>query len=241
MKQRHGWVYIGLFCMTVCQAQSPASDAVVRFKFNGTLNCSNGETLDSEQTEVSYVRGIEGRAVRISPKTGCTYLHSDNLSLDGSTDFTIQFWTKTTSEKPTLLLSQKAFPSKGITAQKNSGWAIYSSGGTFAWSVGSGSRRVTHERGNGNRLPLTDGQWHQLTLTYSQANSEFRLYYDGKNRAVYRVNFDFSNDHALVIGSRPTEFDHANQTLSEIEAGAVHLQALVDEFNQLKIEDVSEE
>ena len=42
-------------------------------------------------------------------------------------------------------------------------------------------------------MPVDDGNWHQITITFSKENSEFRLYYDGKNKAIYKVNFDFSN------------------------------------------------
>jgi endonuclease/exonuclease/phosphatase family metal-dependent hydrolase len=242
MKPINWLVHISLFCASVCLGQTLSPEAAYQFKFNGNLICSNGGlTFIPEKAKISYVRGIEGRAVRFSPEMGYASLQNDRFSLDGSTDFTLQFWVKTTSENPTLLLSQKDFSCKGITAQKNSGWAVYSSGGTFAWSVGSGDRRLTYERDNGNRMPLTDGQWHLLTLTYSKSKAECRLYYDGRNRAVYKVNFDFTGEFPLIIGTRPGEFDYDNQNLPEIEAGAVHLQAVVDEFNRLGIEKVHQE
>ena len=45
-----------------------------------------------------------------------------------------------------LFLSQKTFTNKGFGAQKKAGWALYGSEGTFAWSVGSGDRRINYER-----------------------------------------------------------------------------------------------
>ena len=56
-------------------------------------------------------------------------------------------------------------------------------------------RRINYERDNGEKMPVNDGNWHQITITFSKENSEFRLYYDGHNKAIYKVNFDFSNNN----------------------------------------------
>jgi len=116
---------------------------------------------------------------------------------------------------------------------------LYSSGGTFAWTVGSGKRRVTYQRENGQIKPINDNRWHQLTMTFDKTLSEFRLYYDGQNQAVYNVGFSFSNEEPLVIGTKPSRFDYEKQILSEIEAGAALLQDIVDRFNGLEVENVN--
>ena len=61
---------------------------------------------------------------------------------------------------------------------------FFISGGTWAWTMGSGGRRITYERDNGQHMPLNDGDWHQLTMTYSSALSEVRLFYDGVNWVI---------------------------------------------------------
>jgi len=159
----------------------------------------------------------------------------DNQTLDNSKDFSVQFRIKTNSSEPTVLLSQKLFPDKSISSQKNKGWVLYSSGGTFAWSVGSGDRRLNYERDNGSNMPLDDGKWHQITMTYSRELSEFRLYYDGHNRAIYKVEFDFSNDMPLQIGLKEEDIQDQEDIFPEIEKGKILLQDLVDEFNSLDI------
>ncbi len=189
----------------------------------------------------SFVQGVDGQALCIKPDNGYINLNASTLMLNGTNDFSIRCWVKTNSENPTVFLSQKDFTGKGITAQKSAGWALYSSGGTFAWSIGSGSRRIKYERDNGKRMPVNDGQWHQLTLTYSKELSRFCLYYDGHNRAIYNVGFDFLNDEPLVIGSMKNDFDYENKFLPEIESGAKQLQVLVDEFNSLGLESLKSE
>ena len=126
-------------------------------------------------------------------------------------------------------------------AQKNPGWVLYSSGGTLAWSIGSGDRRINYERDNGEKMPLNDGVWHQITVTYNKEHSEFRLYYDGRNRAIYKVQFDFTNAQPLIIGTLDNSFDYENQYSPDIETGLKQLQTLVDEFNSLVMEPLRNE
>jgi len=214
------------------------SEDILQFSFDEEIRNRGYEFIGSDY---SFVKGIDGEALYIAPDKGYNSLRLPGLPLDGTRDFSVQFWIKTTSVNPTVLLAQKIFPNKGITAQKNAGWALYGSGGTFGWSIGSGDRRINYERDNGHKMPVNDGEWHQLTVTYSKELSEFRLYYDGQNRAVYKVGFDFSNDEPLMIGSVKNDLDDDNNYLPEIESGAVQLQAFVDEFNQLGIGNVRSE
>tara|TARA_Y100000385_G_C13105288_1_gene647214 strand:+ start:1900 stop:3705 length:1806 start_codon:yes stop_codon:yes gene_type:complete len=212
---------------------SIAQTKTLQFDFDQNVKAS-GQEFSGKQ--LSFTDGIEGKAVVFNPAKGYTNLSLDNLQLDGTEDFTVQCWIKTTSKKPQVILSQKRFHNKGIVSQKNSGWALYSSGGTFGWSVGSGNRRINYERDNGEKMSITDGQWHQMTLTYSKSLSEFRLYYDGQNKAIYKVNFDFSNLEPLVIGSIKDPSNMSTAYSSEIKIGLDKLQNLVEAFNDLDLE-----
>ena len=203
------------------------------FDFNGTLKSINHQFTG---TGFSFANGIDKKALSISSNS----LELKNLSLNSKKSFTVQFWVQTTSKNPTVFLSQKEFLNKGINAQKNPGWVLYSSGGTFAWSIGSGKRRLNYERENGHIMPLNDEKWHQLTMSYSKEKREIRLYYDGYNKAVYKVNFDFESTNPIVIGSKLTDFDYKNSFLPEIIKGAEQLQLIVDTFNQLPVEKVTE-
>ncbi|MCK0156932.1 endonuclease/exonuclease/phosphatase family protein [Cellulophaga sp. F20128] len=208
------------------------------FPFNQQLQ-SGAYTFKGDT--YSFVDGIHKKALSFTPTNDFATVKLDLLSLDGAEDFTVQFWIKTTSKNATVLLSQKEFLDKGIVSQKNAGWAWYSSGGTFAWTIGSGNRRLNYERSNGDKAPLNDGNWHQLTMTYSKELSEIRLYYDGQAKAIYNVGFEFKNTNPLTIGSQKNSFNYDTQILPSITNGATTLQALVDAFNNLEIEHVTEE
>jgi len=103
-----------------------------------------------------------------------------------------------------VILSQKEFSDKGLKSQHKAGWVLYFSNGTWAWNMGSGDRRLTYERENGQIMPLNDGKWHQLTMTYNHLRSEVRLFYDGDNKVLYKVSdkegFDFTSTAPLVLG-----------------------------------------
>lgn len=209
-----------------------------KFNFDGDVKYKNHQLIGSS---ISFEQGVEGQALSIRSDSEFNYLELNNLPLNSDASFTVQFWIKTTSNRPTVLLSQKDFIDKSIQSQKNAGWVLYSSGGTFAWSVGSGNRRLNYERDNGHIMPLNDGLWHQLTMSYNKELSEIRLYYDGLNRAAYKVNFDFDNSNPLVLGCKSNEFNYEEEILPSIKSGAIQLQSLIDEFNKLDVEDVKED
>ena len=209
----------------------------LQFNFDGN---TKSKDYQFKSTTLSFIDGIDGQALSLQSDKEFNYLELNDLPLNGKSSFTIQFWVKTTSEKPTVLLAQKDFNNKGILAQKNAGWVLYSSGGTFAWSIGSGERRLNYERDNGQIMPINDGLWHQLTMTYDKGLSEIRLYYDGRNKAIYNITFGFDNNNSLVIGCKESDFNYEEDILSKIKDGAVQLQALVDEFNKLDVDNVNE-
>ncbi len=239
MKQVLSALAITMLSVILAHGQTQTSPPPIQFKFDGNLFSTDGDVqFKTNGDEIIYSEGINNKAITLDPENSYQSLALPNVPLDGSDDFTVQFWIKTTSKLPTVLLAQKNFKKKGITTQKNRGWVLYSYNGTFAFSIGSGDRRVTYERDNGQKMPINDGAWHQISLTYHKANSEFRIYYDGMNKAIYTANFEFNNNEPLIVGSESDQFDYQNQYLDEIETGAKNLQKMVDAFNDLDIENI---
>jgi endonuclease/exonuclease/phosphatase (EEP) superfamily protein YafD len=212
---------------------------ILEFDFEGNTKSENHEFTGKGFT---FVDGIDDQSLSIqSGNNEYNYLTLQDLSFDQKASFTIQFWINSKSKKPTVLISQKKFLNKGINAQKNKGWVLYSSNGTLAWSIGSGKRRLNYERDNDDKVRLADGIWHQITMTYNKESSEVRLYQDGKNIAIYKVGFDFINTNPVVIGTHENNFDYKNDILADIEKGVIQLQKLVDEFNSLGLGNVTQE
>jgi hypothetical protein len=215
---------------------------VALFGFDGTVASSSDiPARTAGRGTHSFVSGLSGEALRLGPETGSTYLTlpQDLVSLDPQNDFSVRFWIRTNAGagQRFVALSQKEFDDNSLASQKNAGWVFYVSHGTWAWSVGSGSRRLTYERDNGNRMPLNDGRWHQLAMTHSAERSEIRLFYDGVNWVSYHVTdasgFDFSSLSPTTVGWDTRDVAPVPDLLPAIESGAERLQTFVDAFNAL--------
>jgi endonuclease/exonuclease/phosphatase (EEP) superfamily protein YafD len=191
--------------------------------------------------EMSVTGGLEGEALNLGSDDAPTFwtLPSDVGSLGSEDDFTLRFWIRTDAEadRRFVLLSKKEFDDNSLLSQKNAGWVFYLSNGTWAFTVGSGARRLTYERGNGTRMPLNDGRWHQLAMTYSAESSEIRLFYDGVNWVSYHVadsdGFDFTSTDPATVGWDARDVSPVPEVLPAIESGAEQLQLFLDAFNAL--------
>jgi endonuclease/exonuclease/phosphatase family metal-dependent hydrolase len=94
-------------------------------------------------------------------------------------------------------------------------------------------------------MPLNDGLWHQLTMIYSSALGQVRLFYDGVNWVTYNVRdsgeFDFTSADPLTVGWEATGTQPQEGILPGIEEGVSQLQDLVDTFNALGLSEVQPE
>ncbi len=218
---------------------------VARFGFDGTIDNAIGTSAaEMRGGPVSFIPGLDGSALSLGSENPAAFLtmDSENLPFDGERDFSVQFWMRTVAgaSQQFVVLSQKEFSDNSLASHKKAGWVFYVSGGTWAWNMGSGERRITYERDNGQFMPLNDGRWHQLTMTYNSTQSVVRLFFDGVNKVLYNVSdsigFDFGNASPLVVGWVGSRGTQHPEILPLIELGAEQLQALVDTFNDFGLE-----
>ena len=171
----------------------PQFGLVAQFAFEGNVENLAGTPLEGTLAgNPSFSEGLQGQALRLEADDGSVFfsIPAEALPVGVDQDFSVQFWMRTEAESSTTVRAScrpRSIPQNNVPAQRGSGWTFYTSYGTWAWTMGSGSRRITYERENGSRMPLNDGQWHQLTMTYSSALSEVRLFYDGVNWVTYNV------------------------------------------------------
>ncbi len=223
---------------TPAQDTPAGSGPVARFTFDGTLDDgSDASVTGLVGGPAAYGEGLEGQALNVDPGLGVLTLDRGDLGLDSRHDSSVQFWIRTEADasRRFVVLSQKEFADDSLASQKQPGWVFYVSGGTWAWNSGSGTRRLTYERDNGQHMPLNDGQWHQLTMTHDREASTVRLFYDGENWASYNVRdskgFEFGSARPVTVGWRDPATAPHPEILPAIEEGARQLQRLVDTFN----------
>jgi endonuclease/exonuclease/phosphatase family metal-dependent hydrolase len=240
------WILAGSIT-AVAACAPPEGGPTARFEFDGSAANAAGSPIGGvENGAVSFVEGLTGNAIRFGPgdPSASLTLDSDSMPFGSDQDFSVQFWTRTDADPDQrfVVLSQKEFNDNSLASQKNAGWVFFVSGGTWAWSLGAGSRRITYERDNGQHMPMNDGRWHQLAMTYSAERAELRLFYDGVNWVTYHVTdsngFDFTNPSPLVVGWNGEAAAPPDQILPGIEAGAARLQELLDAFDALGLSPV---
>jgi len=233
--------------------QQPAGKTIVtgpvaRFALDGDTKNSAGTAAAAEHVgTASYVRGLSGNALRLRADDAASKLSIVGLGLDKgrARSFSVQFWVRTTADasRRMVLLSQKAYPTNSLAAQKEPGWVFYMSNGTWAWNIGAGRRRVTYERDNGEHEPLNDGRWHQLTMTYDRQLGQVWLYFDGVQRAIYNLDdnsgFEFATSQPMHAGWHGAKTQPA--VAPTIPAGAELLQEFVDTFNAIGLAPVTSE
>ena len=236
-----------LRCGSHAQPPPTATGPVARFEFDDNYKSGTGASVTGQtRGSTSFVRGLEHHALRLRSGDAAAGLTIEGMGLtaNANRDFSVQYWIRTTADSDSrmVLLSQKDTKNNSLASQKVPGWVFYMSGGTWAWNMGSGERRLTYERDNGEHMPLNDGRWHQLTMTYDSALAEVRLYYDGVNKAIYNLSdsegFDFTSTQPLIIGGTGQNSNSRQEIVPTIYDGAVKLQQLVDAFNAFELDNV---
>jgi exonuclease III len=223
---------------------------IAHFRFDGTIdNTASTPAMEVVTGSVAFTRGLEGMALSLgnSASTTSLSLGSEDLPFDVHRDLSVQFWVRTVAgaDQRYVVLSTKDVVDNSLATQKRAGWVFYVSDGTWAWNMGSDGRRITYERENGKHMPVNDGRWHQLTMTYESATSLVRLFYDGDNKVTYNVadaeGFDFGTSGPLLVGWPETEKTTPPEVLPAIETGAIKLQELVDTFNAFGLAELESE
>ena len=86
-------------CLLVSCGIQEINQPDIKFDFDGSIK---NENYQLKGKGFAYNKGIDGQALVLNSNTGYNSLELNNLSLDGTKDFSIQFWIKTTSDNPTV-------------------------------------------------------------------------------------------------------------------------------------------
>lgn len=223
-----------------CQVEKDA-DCTVCLSFDGDVNAGATSTKGLLEGDAEFVSGLVGQAIRIENSGSPTVMRLplSEFKLDRLHDFSVQFWIRTTmsSDSRAVVLSTKEMTDNSLESQKQRGWAFSISQGTWAWNAGSGNRRISYERSNGEFFKVNDGRWHQLAMTYDSKKGLIRLYFDGQNWVTYNVEdsgrFEFGVDHPLTVGWKGETQQGPAWELPIFVEGAAQLQEMVDQYAQI--------
>eukprot|EP01133_Synstelium_polycarpum_P018589 gene18589-22242_t len=128
--------------------------------------------------------GVKGMALNLTATAKKRKpIKTELLSMPASGSFTTVVWTKAApiDDEAYILLSNK----KEKTDSTQTVWELGKQAtGAWYWSAMHGKSKYEY-RPTLRRQPVNDGNWHQLAFTFNKEKKEVRLYYDGKNVAVY--------------------------------------------------------
>eukprot|EP00584_Thalassiosira_punctigera_P006714 CAMPEP_0172541554 /NCGR_PEP_ID=MMETSP1067-20121228/12345_1 /TAXON_ID=265564 ORGANISM="Thalassiosira punctigera, Strain Tpunct2005C2" /NCGR_SAMPLE_ID=MMETSP1067 /ASSEMBLY_ACC=CAM_ASM_000444 /LENGTH=1422 /DNA_ID=CAMNT_0013327621 /DNA_START=40 /DNA_END=4309 /DNA_ORIENTATION=+ len=130
------------------------------------------------------------------PGTFLTLPDSDLLDFGSTTDFTISFWHRTSTDMEASIITNKNFDSGS-----NPGYTIgVGSNGRLEYNSADGSSRCDYD---GPAGVMNDGQWHHVAMTQTQgASGQVALYLDGRKvvQKACALN-SHSSGYAIKVGA----------------------------------------
>lgn len=134
-----------------------------------------------------YVKGISGDALDLSTdaanRKGLVLSEIDEKMLNGSFSFFI--WVKSNARH----LGDKALVTNKKSESDTDNGVLLATQENGSWMVllSKGKGTQYEYRPTVERQPVNDGRWHQLGVSFDAFRQEIRMYYDGKNVAIYHV------------------------------------------------------
>lgn len=171
------------------------------------------------------VDGISGKARYFKPQTGAgsfSIAEENNIlaELWSDFDFSVELWVQTKAENKEfqVIAANKDWNSGEIkdytdnryaglsrTSGINKGWAlICQPDGSWAWNIGNGELRKDY-RPTAPRQRINDGEWHQIAFSVNREINEARLYFDGRNVAIYYMGkvLDLNSELPVCLANDP--------------------------------------
>ncbi|MEN7548259.1 endonuclease/exonuclease/phosphatase family protein [Rapidithrix thailandica] len=153
----------------------------------------------------SFVQGLSGKCLDLSansPSRGKVVVRGQ-INLDTEQDFALMLWVKTPQG---AMNNHSMIGTKDIGDPKTKGWYLAAqANGSWAWNIADGKNFYQYQPTE-ERQTINDGKWHLLAFSLNRKKQEARLYYDGKNVAIYNIKGvgDLSNDADLCLGAGST-------------------------------------
>lgn len=193
------------------QAQSPAALPVYYQSFDRLDPTELQAAAEAARTSPSYFLvntptyspGLAGNALDLTDQVAfripLTLTKDSTPSFGENTSFTLQAWVCT---RPGALQGTPIMTNKATEHPDAPGWCIGTrDNGAWYLNLSDGKTTYTYEP-TAPRQAVNDGRWHQITVSVDKQKGEARMYFDGRNRAIYQLEGLKSLDSPLrtVIG-----------------------------------------
>ncbi|WP_430816605.1 LamG-like jellyroll fold domain-containing protein [Carboxylicivirga sp. RSCT41] len=209
-------LFVALFIFIAfgaCEKQVQVGKPIIEYNFNNSLkNSGMASTAIYGPQSVSYAFEKEDTCLDLSldaaTRKALSIKLKDNFSLTDYKGFSISCRVRKHAEDP------EAYTILSHTKNDSTGWEGWKiktqSNGAWQWSFSNGNKHWHYKPTRKQRI--NDNQWHQVAFSYDANKQEAKLYYDGKNVAIYSLQGSALeiNNPSIVIGNDSVNTDEKN-------------------------------
>ncbi|MCG8580799.1 MAG: endonuclease/exonuclease/phosphatase family protein [Bacteroidales bacterium] len=206
-------LFIALFTIITfgaCEKQVQVGKPIIAFNFNNSLkNTGMASTAIYGPQSVSYAFEKKDTCLDLSlnasTRKALSVKLKDNFSLTDYKGFTISCRVKKHPQDPEAytILSHTKNDSIGWK-----GWKIKTqTNGAWQWSFSNGNEQWHYKPSH--KQAINNNEWHQVAFSYNANKQEARLYFDGKNVAIYSLpgTTPQINNPYIIIGNDSVNTD----------------------------------
>jgi len=184
--------------------------AMIDIDFNNRIENTGMARVSISSEFAEFAKGMNDSCLNLSATADKRFpvivTCKDESSLTDYNEFTIEVWVKKAQNDNERYVIAG---SKEIVNNHTVGWEIATScNGSWTWQLTDGNSVWKYQPTNLSQN-MNDNKWHQLVFSVNSKNKEARIYFDGKNRAVYSLaNFKSSCiSNKYHIGTDPLAID----------------------------------
>jgi len=185
-------IFIFLFSVGINSYSQP----VIYLDFKEGLIKPNKEIITPEEAHYKsdlqlseFTQGLNDLALDLSENAALRkpwILDSTLLpECNEKSSFSVQIWVKTL---PNARQGTPVIGNKKAESPADKGWQIYTQeNGAWALNLSDGKNQFNYIP-TGERQRINNGRWHQLVFSIDRYVDEARMYFDGKNVAIYNIH-----------------------------------------------------
>ncbi|MDO5977408.1 endonuclease/exonuclease/phosphatase family protein [Flavivirga spongiicola] len=205
-----------LFVSAIAICQEP----IININFDSGKIAYQEKSVESPPPHIlaaqqyNFTKGLSGRALDLSENVALRMplklQEAMELEYKEKQSFSVQIWVKTLpdAQQGTPIIGNKKNSDK-----EHKGWLISSTeNGGWIFSISDGKKHYIYKP-SAARMPINDGEWHQIAITVNQDKDEVWMYYDGINVAIYNTPGlkDLSSEWITTIGGTASNWSYLGQ------------------------------
>jgi hypothetical protein len=196
-----------------CSHEVPDSNigmAMIDIDFNNKIVNKGMSDVNIEAISPDFEKGLTDSCLNLSgtsnKRNPVVVMCNEDVDITDYRQFTVEIWIKKVLNDNNRYVIAG---SKKTTNKKTTGWEIASTcNGSWSWRLSDGETVWSYTPTN-LLQKLNDQQWHQIAFSVNVQQKEARLYFDGKNKAVFSLHGIKNSilNSEYVIGSDPFAVD----------------------------------